>query len=78
MPEVAGRRQADAVRNPVDQHRDATMFTAPHPINAEQYLENHAAETNRILERNRRRLPRKPRGLRGEWKRRSGGNSTAR
>lgn len=50
------------------------MFITPPPINAEQYLKNHAAETKRIVERNRRRKPTKPRGLLGEWNRRSDGN----
>ncbi|MGS0684925.1 hypothetical protein ACVBEQ_07205 [Nakamurella sp. GG22] len=47
------------------------MFTTPHPINADQHLRNHAAETNRILERSRRRAPKQQRGLLREWKRRS-------
>ena len=55
-----------------DPLEDPTVFTTPHPINADQHLRNHAAETNRILERSRRRAPKQQRGLLREWKRRSG------
>ena len=47
------------------------MFAIPHPINADQYLRNHAAETNRIVLRNSRRKPRQRSGPLREWKRRS-------
>jgi hypothetical protein len=47
------------------------MFAIPHPINADQYLRNHAAETNRIVLRNsQRKSARRSNPLR-DWKRRS-------